>query len=66
MAVYEWLCCCAVSDITIGFSQDLYDVPEDQPFVNITVQVLGGGPLEREVTVTLDITAGTAMCKQQY
>jgi len=48
-------------DVTIGFTQDTYDVPEGVGFLNVTIEVVG--TLGRAVIVSLTTQDGTAVCK---
>ena len=47
--------------MTIGFTQDTYDVPEGVGFLNVTVEVVG--TLGRAVIISLTTQDGTAVCK---
>ena len=51
----------SLQDVTVGFTQDAYDVPEGIGFLNVTVEVVG--TLGRAVTVSLTTQDGTAVCK---
>ena len=48
-------------DVTIGFTQDAYMVPEGVGLLNVTIDVVG--TLGRSVDIILTTQDGAAVCK---
>ena len=54
---------CLISVVTFGFDRAQYSVLENASFVTVTIRQISGGPLNRNVLITLATGDGTAICK---
>ena len=48
---------------TFGFDRGQYSVVENEMFVTVTIRQVSGGPLNRNVFITLETGDGTAICE---